>query len=81
MKKEYSSFKEVDTRLKILKLQREIDQESLKLHYYHAKTDLAPLNLIKSVGTNIGTNNTWKNLLLAYFAKKVVGLIRKRRQS
>lgn len=80
MKKEYRSFKEVDTRLKILKLQREIDQESLKLHYYRVKTDLTPLNLIKSVGTNIGPSGAWKNLLVAYFAKKVLGFIRKMRQ-
>lgn len=80
MKKEYRSFKEVDTRLKILKLQREIDQESLKLHYYRVKTDLTPLNLIKSVGANIGPSGAWKNLLVAYFTKKVLGFIRKMRQ-
>ncbi|PIB27973.1 DUF6327 family protein [Maribacter sp. 4G9] len=81
MKREYSSFEEMDTRLKILKLEREISQESLKIHYYRAKTDLAPLNLIKSLGSNIGTSGGWKNLIVAYFAKKVMDFIRNRRQS
>jgi hypothetical protein len=80
MKREYSSFEEVDTRLKILKLQREISLESLKIHYYRARTDLAPLNLIKSLGSNIGTTGGWKNLIVAYFVKKVMDLIRNRRQ-
>lgn len=81
MKREYSSFEEVDTRLKILKLQREISQESLKLHYQRAKTDLAPLNLIKSLGSNIRTSGGWKNLIVAYLAKKVMDFLFNRSQS
>ena len=51
--KEYKSFKEIDERLNILKLQREIDQESLKLHFYRAKVDLVPSRFLQGLGTTI----------------------------
>lgn len=44
MIKQYNSFKEIDYRLKILSLQREIDKENLKLNLKHSKNDLAFLN-------------------------------------
>ena len=40
--KNYSSFTEIDHRLKILGLQREIDKESLKLNLRRLKIDLYP---------------------------------------
>ncbi len=42
MMKNYSSFTEIDHRLKILSLQREIDKESLKLNLNRLKLDLYP---------------------------------------
>jgi hypothetical protein len=42
MMKQYNSFEEIDTRLKILSLQREIDKESLKLNLKSSKRDLVP---------------------------------------
>ena len=42
MMKNYSSFTEIDHRLKILSLQREIDKESLKLNLRRLKIDLYP---------------------------------------
>ena len=42
MMKNYSSFTEIDHRLKILGLQREIDKESLKLNLRRLKIDLYP---------------------------------------
>ena len=42
MMKNYSSFTEIDQRLKILGLQREIDKESLKLNLHRLKIDLYP---------------------------------------
>lgn len=42
MNTKYSSFEEIDTRLKILKLQRSIDQEGLKVNLNSAKINLLP---------------------------------------
>jgi len=78
--KEYKSFKEIDERLNILKLQREIDQESLKLHFYRAKVDLVPSRFLQGLGTTITQSGTWKNVLIAFVAKKVLGILRKRHQ-
>ena len=39
MIKQYNSFEEIDNQLKILKLQREINKESLKLNLKHSKID------------------------------------------
>lgn len=44
--KHYSSFSEIDHRLKILGLQREIDKESLKLNLNRLKIDLYPSNFM-----------------------------------
>ena len=40
MIKQFNSFEEIDTHLKILSLQRKIDKESLKLNFERSKTDL-----------------------------------------
>ncbi|SDL37219.1 DUF6327 family protein [Kriegella aquimaris] len=42
MTKKYSSFTEIDNDLKVLRLQREIAKESLKLDLNNAKTHLSP---------------------------------------
>ncbi len=78
--KEYKSFEEIDARLKVLKLQREIDQESLKLHYYRTKIDLVPRKLLLGLGATFTQNNTWKNMLMALVTQKVLGMLGKRRQ-
>lgn len=77
---EYKSFEEIDARLKVLKLQREIDQESLKLHYYKAKVDLVPRKLILGLGATITQSDTWKNALLAFVTKKVLGVLKRRQK-
>ncbi|HET8735669.1 MAG TPA: DUF6327 family protein [Pricia sp.] len=64
--KKYTSFKEIDQDLKILKLQREIDLENLKLNFRQAKTNLYPTSLLGGVGGII------KKFLITIFAKKVL---------
>ena len=75
----YNSFEEIDTRLKILKLQREIDRESLKMNLNRAKISIVPRNLVKNISTNFTHSSTWKNLLIAFFAKKALNILRKGR--
>jgi hypothetical protein len=49
MMKQYNSFEEIDKRLKILSLQREIDKESLKLNLKHSKIDMVPSRIFEDV--------------------------------
>ncbi len=46
MMKHYSSFTEIDHRLKVLSLQRQIDKESLKLNLNRLRIDLYPSNFM-----------------------------------
>ena len=48
-KKIYSSFDEIDKDLKILKLQKDIDLEEVKLSYHEVKSSLSPVGLIAHV--------------------------------
>lgn len=81
MVKIYSSFEEIDTRLKILELQREIDQESLKLNVQNARVDLVPRLFRNSLGTNFSQNDTLKSLFITFISSKALNFIRKKRRS
>jgi len=80
MTTEYRSFEEIDQRLKVLKLQREIDQESLKLHFRHAKIDVLPHKMLGGLGTTLTQNGTLKSMLIAYIVKKMLGILKKKRK-
>lgn len=47
--KRYNSFKEIDTQLKILKLQRAIEKEHLVFSYHKAKQLLNPKKMVFEV--------------------------------
>ena len=81
MVKSYSSFEEIDTRLKILELQREIDQESLKLNVQNARVDLVPRLFRDSLGTKFTQNDTLKSLFITFISSKALNFIRKKRRS
>ncbi len=80
MNKEYRSFEEIDQRLKILSLQRQIHQEGLKLHINQAKSDLIPRKLFRGLDKTLGQNSTWKSILLAFATKKILAILRSKRQ-
>lgn len=69
--KKYTSFKEIDQDLKVLKLQREIDLENMKLNFRQAKSNLYPTSLLGGVGGII------KKFLISIFAKKVLNKFNK----
>jgi len=71
MTTKYSSFKEIDERLKILELQREIHIENLKLNLNRFKTDLSPSQFFG------GFKGTLKQLALTFAIKKLSNLFRK----
>ncbi len=64
--KKYTSFKEIDNDLKILKLQRQIDMENLKMNFSQTKQSLQPSNLLGGIGGLV------KSFLISLFAKKVL---------
>jgi hypothetical protein len=64
--KQYASFEEINQDLRILKLQREVDKEYLKLNIQHVKNSLYPTNLLGGVG------GITKKLLLTLMVKKIV---------
>jgi len=62
----FNSFEEIDNRLKILRLQREIEMEQFKLHLNVVKDRIQPNALMGGVGK-------WtKGLLLSFILKKVL---------
>lgn len=65
MAKQYNSFSEIDARLRILKLQREIDTESLKLRLNRTKANLYPTSLLG------GTKGILQKILLTFAIKKL----------
>lgn len=65
MAKQYNSFSEIDARLRILKLQREIDTESLKLRLNRTKANLYPISLLG------GTKGILQKILLTFAIKKL----------
>ncbi len=66
MDKKYSSFEQINKDLKILRLQREVDKEQLKLNIEQLKRSLYPTSLLGGVG------GITKKFLLTLIIKKVV---------
>lgn len=64
--KKYTSFKEIDNDLKILKLQRQIDMENLKMNFSQTKQSLHPSSLFGGLGGLV------KSFLMSLLAKKVL---------
>jgi hypothetical protein len=81
MVKGFTSFEEIDKRLKILELQREINQESLKLNFQNARVDWVPQLFRKSIGTNFTQNDTLKSLFITFITSKALSFIRSKRAS
>jgi len=72
MAKHYNTFKEIDERLMVLKLQRKIEIESLKLNINQTKDSLRPLQLAGKLKGGI------QQMLLIYAIKKLKAIFRRR---
>ena len=72
MGKKYNSFKEIDERLMVLKLQRKIEIESLKLNLNQAKNNLRPLKLAGSLKGSI------QQIILTFAIKKLRAIFNRR---
>jgi len=71
MNKHYNSFEEIDERLHILKIHREIEMESLKFIYNQTKFYLQPSHLIKNFSSSI------QQMFLTLVLKKMKMLFRR----
>lgn len=70
MSKKYSSFEEIDNDLRILRLQREIDREALKLNYQEARSSLYPTQLLG------GLSGVIQKVAITMVAKKLMRVFR-----
>lgn len=64
--KKYSSFEEIERDMKILQLQREIDEEKLKLAFQSTKEELNPINILG------GFSGIAKKLALSLVTNKIL---------
>lgn len=72
MGKQYTSFKEIDDRLRVLKLQRQIEIESLKLSVNHLKANLGPMQLAGNLKGSI------QQMVLVYAIRKLKAIFGRR---
>jgi len=68
--KRYSTFQEIDTDLKILRLQQDIEKENLKLTYQSAKNNFYPTSLLG------GFSGIIQKIVISMVAKKVLKKLR-----
>ncbi|MCJ7465927.1 MAG: DUF6327 family protein [Maribacter sp.] len=83
MRRQYQSFEEIDERLKLLKLQRQINIESLKLNLNTAKSNLLPANILANLlPANIlgGASIFVQKIILTFLIKKLSKIVRGRSQ-
>ncbi|HBU79097.1 MAG TPA: hypothetical protein DEF18_13435 [Muricauda sp.] len=66
IKAQYTSFEDIDWDLKILKLQRQIDEEQVKLAVHKTKEELYPTNILTGMAPLL------QKLALTIVAKKLM---------
>ena len=66
----FTSFDEIDERLKILRLQKEIDQEGIKFNWNKTKTSLNPAHFLGNVG------GLMPKLIISFLAGKLMKKLR-----
>lgn len=64
--KQYNSFEDIEQDLRILKLQRQIDEEKLKLSFENTKKELYPVNILG------GMAPLFQKIAISLVAKKVL---------
>ncbi len=79
MSKNYDTFKEIDSELKRLKLQSQIDREELKLSLHEVKESFTPSKLFGSVLTGIVSSGLLFKVLVPVATFAVGKLTEKKR--
>ncbi|SHI29869.1 hypothetical protein SAMN04487911_10110 [Arenibacter nanhaiticus] len=70
-KTSFNSFEEIDTELKVLKLQKNINKELIRFNVNKAKATVAPKNLLGGVG------GTVQKVVLSFVINKILKKIRR----
>ena len=68
----FNSFEEIDQRLKILWLQKEIDQENIKLSMHNTKEYFCPTNLLSGLGSSVGFAGLLQNVFVPFVANILI---------
>lgn len=68
----YSSFEEIDQRLKILWLQKEIDQENIKLSIHKTKNYFCPTTHLTGFGSSGGFAGLLQNVFVPFVANILI---------
>ncbi|MBA4745298.1 MAG: hypothetical protein H2058_08570 [Muricauda sp.] len=63
---QYTSFKEIDRDLKILQLQRQIEEEKVKLAVQNTKKELYPTNILGGMAPLL------QKIAISFIAKKLL---------
>ncbi|MEC7769970.1 MAG: DUF6327 family protein [Bacteroidota bacterium] len=63
---QYTSFNEIDRDLKVLKLQRQIEEEKVKLAIHNTKEELYPTNILSGLAPLI------QKVAITLIAKKIL---------
>ena len=71
-KHSYSSFEEIDHHLKILWLQKEIDQENIKLSIHKSKNYFCPTNLVSGFDNLGGITGLLQNVFIPLVANMLI---------
>jgi hypothetical protein len=75
-KKVYSSYKEIEQDLEILKLQKEIDAKKLSLSFEKTIELFTPVGIMQNILGNAGTwitkSGVLKNMVLPYIINKIM---------
>ncbi|WP_318311024.1 DUF6327 family protein [Flagellimonas crocea] len=66
IKKEYTSFEEIDRELKVLKLQRQIEEEKVKLAVQNTKKEFYPTNILGGIAPIL------QKIAISLIAKKLI---------
>lgn len=66
MKKQYASFEEIDRELKVLNLQRQIEEERVKLAIQNTKKEFYPTNILGGVAPIL------QKIAISLLAKKLL---------
>ena len=66
----YTSFEEIDRDLKILKLQRQIEEEKVKLAVQNTKNELYPTNILGGLAPLL------QKVAISLVAKKILKLVK-----
>jgi len=85
MKKDYTTFDEIDRQLEILRLEREIQIRKLGLNVEQISDQLSPGNLAKkgimNIASTFQTSSSFKSAIVTFLIKSIFNKLKKRKSN